>query len=113
TATSLWLAGVGVAAASVGLGRAGRRTVRTRYRPDPWALPEWVTAGAGAAAVTGSLVTGAIDPAGLVPALTPVTALPLPTWATAGLLLALLPAWATPPPVPLVSRGSRLREVTA
>jgi energy-coupling factor transport system permease protein len=40
---------VGASLAAVGLALAGRRQVRTRYRPDPWALPEWLVAGCGAA----------------------------------------------------------------
>jgi energy-coupling factor transport system permease protein len=89
---------VGVVAASLGLALAGRRTIRSRYRPDPWRLPEWLTAGAGVAASTASIVTGLLDPGGLNPPLLPLTALPLPALATIGLLLATLPAWVTPPP---------------
>ena len=41
---------------------AGRRSVRTAYRPDPWRLPEWLTARSGAlAAVTFVLTTGSAD----------------------------------------------------
>lgn len=39
----------GASLAAVGLALAGRRQVRTRYRPDPWALPEWLVTGAGLA----------------------------------------------------------------
>ena len=46
--TSAWLGlpmlAVGLLAA-VGIAVGGRRTGRTRYRPDPWALPEWLVAG--------------------------------------------------------------------
>ena len=37
----------GVAAALAGLRLSGRRSIRTRYRPDPWALPEWLTSASG------------------------------------------------------------------
>ena len=37
----------GLAAAVVGVVLAGRRGVRTRYRPDPWRRPEWLVAGSG------------------------------------------------------------------
>lgn len=52
------LLGVGALVGSLSLGR--RRAVRSRYRPDPWALPEWavMTSGAVPAAVfaAGTLV---------------------------------------------------------
>src|ERR687890_1683169 len=38
---------VGVLVAGTGLRLGGRRTGRTRYRPDPWALPEWLGGGPG------------------------------------------------------------------
>ncbi len=31
----------------VGLAVGGRRTARSRYRPDPWRQPEWIVAGLG------------------------------------------------------------------
>ena len=34
--------------AAVGFRLAGRRSIRTRYRPDPWRGPEWVTVLSGA-----------------------------------------------------------------
>jgi len=88
----------GLLAAAVGLALAGRRTVRSRYRPDPWRVPEWLTAGTGVLAAAGSIATGIFDPAALNPSLLPLSELPLPALATAGLLLAVLPAWVTPPP---------------
>ena len=39
---------LGLVAAGVGLRLAGRRTARTRYRPDRWAVPEVATAARGA-----------------------------------------------------------------
>ncbi len=62
-----------------GMARAGRRHVRTVYRPDPWAWPEWVTAGSGllpAVVVSGLAAQGAsvlAPPAGTWPPL-PVVA---------------------------------------
>ena len=32
----------------VGLALGGRRSARSRYRPDPWRQPEWIVAGSGA-----------------------------------------------------------------
>jgi energy-coupling factor transport system permease protein len=88
----------GLALAVVGLRLAGRRTVRTRYRPDPWLTPEWVTAGAGIAVAAGILVTGALDPTGVAPPSAPLAFPPVPPLATAGILAGLLPAFATPQP---------------
>ena len=92
----------GLAAAAIGLALAGRRTVRSRYRPDPWRVPEWITAGTGILAAAGSIAIGFVDPAALNPTLLPLTELPLPTLAVIGLLAAVLPAWVTPPPADAV-----------
>jgi energy-coupling factor transport system permease protein len=49
---------LGLAATAAGLWLGGRRSPRTRYRPDPWRWPEWVVSACGAAAAAAS-VTGA------------------------------------------------------
>ncbi len=88
--------GVGVAVAGLLLG--SRRTSRSRYRPDPWLLPEWLVAASGLAAAA-ALV--AVAPAAGVPGVTaigsPLTAPTLPWLAVAGVLAGLLPAWLAPP----------------
>jgi energy-coupling factor transport system permease protein len=89
---------LGVVMAVGGLALAGRRAVRSRYRPDPWSVSEWLTTVAGAAAVAGTVVTGLRDAAALTPELLPLTALPLPVVATLGVLVAAAPAWVTPRP---------------
>jgi energy-coupling factor transport system permease protein len=89
---------VGLVLAVAGLRLAGRRTVRTRYRPDPWLAPEWVTAGAGVAVVVGMLASGLLDPTSTRPPSAPLAFPPLPVLATLGILLGLLPAFGTPPP---------------
>jgi energy-coupling factor transport system permease protein len=91
--------GLGVLAAAAGLRLAGRRTVRSRYRPDPWALPERVTVLAGVAAAAGAVAGVVVDPVGMFPPTDPLVVPTLPVVATAGTLSALLPAWMTPPPV--------------
>ena len=50
--------GAGIALAAAGLMLGGRRVHRTRYRPDPWAFPEWATALSGVAAAVGMIVAG-------------------------------------------------------
>ena len=87
----------GSALAAVGMYFGGRRTGRTRYRPDPWALPEWLVAGSGLLAAVAMFVTVRVAPATLV--LPSVTAMPpIPVLATLGILGALLPAVLAPPP---------------
>lgn len=44
---ALPMLGVGVLVAVLGLVSAGRRVQRTRYRPDPWQVPEMLTVGVG------------------------------------------------------------------
>ena len=44
---ALPMLGLGVVAAVAGLRSAGRRVQRTRYRPDPWGLPELAVAASG------------------------------------------------------------------
>jgi energy-coupling factor transport system permease protein len=103
----LGLLGTGLTLAVVGLRLAGRRTVRTRYRPDPWLGPEWATAGAGLAVAAGVLLSGVLDPAGVSPPTAPLAFPPLPPLATVAVLLGLLPAFATPPPTLHGTRPTR------
>ena len=49
--------------AAVGLHLGGRRSGRTTYRPDPWALPEWLVAGSGVVAAVAVFVDVALHPA--------------------------------------------------
>jgi energy-coupling factor transport system permease protein len=57
----------GVALAAAGFVVAGRRVQRTTYRPDPWRLPEVLTAGSGVAVAALITVVGIRDPLVLVP----------------------------------------------
>src|SRR3954468_5574879 len=112
---SAWLgipmlaAGVVVAAAGLHVGGAG--TGRSRYRPDPWALPEWLVSGSGVVAMVAVFVNVHFAPEDFF--LVSVTDVPpVPLLACAGILVALLPAFVAPPlPVPNApsapaSRGS-------
>jgi energy-coupling factor transport system permease protein len=90
----LLVAGGAVTAAGFVLGaRAGGRT---RYRPDPWRVPEWAVAATGCVAASGVVVAGvvgvALDPSTSPPQLPGLPLLPL-----AGVLMAILPAWLAPP----------------
>jgi energy-coupling factor transport system permease protein len=88
----------GAALAVGGLLLGGRRTVRSRYRPDRWALPEWLTAAGGVASGASFIAAGVLDPVALAPSTAPLAMPALPLIAVAGALLALLPAVATPRP---------------
>ncbi len=107
------LAGSALAAAGIHLG--GRRTRRTTYRPDPWALPEWLVAGSGLVAAVTMFVTVETDPSSLV--LASITAVPtVPLLATAGILVAMLPAILAPPlprPTPQTTTRTSEMEVAA
>ena len=78
-----------------GLAAGSRRVRRTRYRPDPWALPEWVVAASGAVPAVVLLTVG---PSGLNPSTSPLVWPSLPLLPAAALILAALPAVAAPPP---------------
>jgi len=100
----LLLAGSAAAAASLVVG--ARRERRSRYRPDPWAAPEWVVALSGA--VAGGLMLVAAQRA--VPGITPQTSpavWPTVPWLPAvGILLGLVPAWLSPlPPLRAAQRA--------
>ncbi len=89
---------VGLVAAVTGAWLGGRSVVRSTYRPDPWRLPEWLTAGTGVVAAAGALVTVRLDPAAMVMPLQPLAPPALPWPAVLGVLVAALPAVLTPEP---------------
>lgn len=86
----------GSALLAAGLFAGGRRTVRTRYRPDRWGAPEWVVAASGALAIAGVVVAGRLDPGSLAPSVFPLEAPTLPWAALAGIAAGLVPAVAAP-----------------
>lgn len=88
---------VGVLAATAGLALGGRRTVRTRYRPDRWQLPEWSVTFAGLTCVACFLWASASTPAAILPATVPLTFPAVPVLPLLGALAALAPAWLAPP----------------
>lgn len=106
------LMGVGALALSVGLVARGRRTPRTRYRPDPWGWQEWVVVASGLAATAGVMVTARLDPVALTQPLYPLAVPALPWPAIAGILTALLPAVVAPAPVLIEPPPRQRREST-
>lgn len=102
----------GCAAASAGLFLGGHRTGRSRYRPDPWALPEWLVAGSGLVAAAMMTLTVRVDPASVFLA-DVLMVPPVPVLAVAGILAALLPAVAAPPVPSGLSPRARRDDVHA
>jgi energy-coupling factor transport system permease protein len=88
----------GLAAALAGLRLGGRRTPRTRYRPDRWDVRSFLVAGSGAAVAAAMFLAGATDPAALHPGVVPLVAPTLPLLPAAAVLLGLLPAFLAPTP---------------
>ena len=87
---------VGLSVAGAGLHLGGRRSGRSRYRPDPWALPEWLVSGCGVVAAAATFVNVHVSPQDFF--LVSVTAVPpVPLLACAGILVAALPAFVAPP----------------
>jgi energy-coupling factor transport system permease protein len=89
---------IGLILGGVTLWRAGRTRVRTVYRPDRWALPEWLVSIAGVA-VLGIFLTARIwgDQAlVLTPELDTWPSLPL--WGLLAFGIACTPSITTPPP---------------
>ncbi|MFF3762652.1 CbiQ family ECF transporter T component [Streptomyces sp. NPDC001922] len=92
---------MGVALALAGLRLGGRRSVRSRYRPDVWGVRAWLVSGSGAAVAALMIGCAAQDPAALHPSVVPLAAPSLPLWPAAAVLLGLLPAFVAPaPPLP-------------
>jgi energy-coupling factor transport system permease protein len=95
--------------AVVGMHFGGRRTGRTKYRPDPWALPEWLVAACGLLAAITMFVTVETEPTSLFLA-SVIQIPPVPILATIGILVAMLPAVVAPPLPPAGPVSSRDRE---
>ncbi|HST64776.1 MAG TPA: energy-coupling factor transporter transmembrane protein EcfT, partial [Mycobacteriales bacterium] len=94
---------LGLLIAAVGLPLAGRRVRRSVYRPEAWRLVETLVAGSGLVPAAVMVLTAQVDPANLYPSLEPLSWPGLPLVGTAGVLLAVLPAWLAPPPVSVVA----------
>jgi energy-coupling factor transport system permease protein len=86
----------GLAAALAGLRLGGRRTPRTRYRPDRWRPRACLVAASGAVVAALLTLAASAAPSALHPATVPLTAPALPLWPAAAVLLGLLPAFVLP-----------------
>lgn len=94
----LWVLLAGLACALAGLRLGGRRSVRTRYRPDPWGPRAWLVAGSGAAVAAAMIAASRYAPGPLDPPAYPLTAPTLPLWPALSVLVGLLPAFVAPAP---------------
>ena len=107
----------GGAALAGALVMGGRRSDRTRYRPDPWLVAEWIVSLSGVVAVVGVVASGRVGGA-LDPSVYPLEVPQLPVAGAVGVVLAALPAWVAPEPpelatvVPSIDAASAL-EVAA
>ncbi|MDX3545327.1 energy-coupling factor transporter transmembrane component T [Streptomyces europaeiscabiei] len=100
----------GLAAALTGLRLGGRRSPRTRYRPDVWGVRAWLVAGSGIGVAALLIVLAAYDSAALHPTVIPLTSPDLPLRPAAAILLGLLPAFVVPaPPKPTSSKPTSSR----
>jgi energy-coupling factor transport system permease protein len=97
----------------VGLAVGGRRTARSRYRPDPWRQPEWMVAGSGLIALVAMSIAGALDVPGLTISFSPLAFPSIPLLPVMGILLALVPAIAAPNPLVLPHSGPEANESRA
>ena len=82
----------------VGVSLAGRRSLRTRYRPNTWHRPDVLTALAGGVVAATFVIASLQDSAGMNPSTSPPLWPTLPVLALIGLVAALAPAYLTPPP---------------
>lgn len=94
----------GLAAAAAGLVLGGRQVRVTTYRPDPWGLPETLTLLSGLAAGACCVVNRNLDVDAMLQPLQPLAAPSLPLLAAVGILVAVAPAFVTPP-APTGRRG--------
>ncbi|MCB5907099.1 CbiQ family ECF transporter T component [Streptomyces pinistramenti] len=93
----------GLTAALAGLWLGGRRSVRTRYRPERWGVRAWLVSGSGVAVAALMIGANGYAPGALHPPAVPLTAPQLPLWPALSVLVGLLPAWVAP--LPAVAGG--------
>ena len=96
---------VGIAALIGALIAGGKSATRTRYRPDPWVMPEWLVALTGIVAYVSFVVVSRAGDA-LQPSTNPLEVPAVPVIAVLGLLVAALPSWLAPTPPRSVASGA-------
>lgn len=91
----LLLAGVGSTMTSVAM--AGRRSIRTRYRPNRWRIADIGTALCGVGVAVCFVAAAALFPAAMDPSTTPAVWPSLPILGVLGIAMSAAPAFFTPP----------------
>lgn len=104
----LLLSGVAVAALALWVG--ARRDLRSSYRRDPWALPEWAAVGCGLVPAVTLAVASQQGWAGIVPVQVPLTLPAVPLPAVVAVVLAGLASVLSPVPP---QRAALTRRATA
>jgi energy-coupling factor transport system permease protein len=84
----------GAALVAIGFVAGARRGGRTRYRPNPWAWPEWLVVGAGVATAV-ALTLAPIS--AVFPSTSPPRLPAMPLTALIAVAFAVLPAFLAPP----------------
>lgn len=87
---------IGIGCAVVSVLASARSATRTRYRPDPWRLPEWSVTAAGLVTITAFVVAGVLGVPGLSTSTDPPQWPTLPLLPLAGILIAATPALTAP-----------------
>lgn len=96
---------LGLAGCIAALALAGRSAIRTRYRPDPWRISEWLVAGAGVTVAVTFVAMAWLNMPGLVTSSVPPMWPSLPLLPFIGILIATTPALTSPPlPTPAPDR---------
>lgn len=96
---------LGLTGCIAALALAGRSSIRTRYRPDPWRTPEWLVAGAGIAVAVAFVAMAWMALPGLVTSTVPPMWPSLPLLPFLGIVIATTPAFTSPPlPTPAPER---------
>jgi energy-coupling factor transport system permease protein len=89
---------VAVVLCAIGLAVSGRRTTRTRYRPDRWGTPEWSVVASGLAALGSIVLAHALGVQGVSVSFFPLAVPALPLLPVVGILLSAAPAVVVPAP---------------
>ncbi len=89
--------GLGSVLLVASLRAAKSSSIRSRYRPDAWGMPELLTVAAGLSALGSLIVAGRLGIDGLTPVYSPLVAPALPLLPAIGVLAAAVPAFASPP----------------
>ncbi len=101
--TAHWFLGVpllvgGFLVSAVAMRMAGRRTLRTRYRPDPWRLAESLVVACGIVTALGISVVAVLQPVVAYPSISPLVWPAVSALALVSVLIGALPAVLAPPP---------------